>query len=148
MGLETAALIAFTAMRAGAAYNEGEDKAKAIAQQGTLQAKNKAKETVYTAARLKQSFLSGGIALEGTPMSVLNETFNTGFEDVNQIITNANRGAKSAISEGRSKALAAVGQSMALSSFELPSMNGLEQGIARQFAPTGTEYGPQLPIWS
>lgn len=125
MGLETVALVAFTALQAGSAYSQGEAEAKAIARKGTLDAKNKAKETVYKAANLRQSFLSGGLTMEGTPMSVINETIATGREDVLQIVSNANQNSKNAISAGRNAALTAVGKS-----FAMASMGGMFEGGA------------------
>ncbi len=150
MRLETIALVGFSAIQASQAYNQAEARAKAITEDGKLRAKNKAKETVYSAARLKQSFLSGGLTLEGTPMSVLNETFTTGFEDVSQIATNANRSSNVAIGEGRTKALNSLKSSF--SGFGGGSVggfgNGFEQELSRTFAPGATSYGPQSPIWS
>lgn len=124
MGLETAALVAFTALRAANAYNQGEAQAEAIAQRGTLEAKNKARETVYRSAQLRQSFLSSGLTMEGTPLSVINETLNTGQQDVMQIVTNSNRSSKNAVAKGRSDALGIIGQS-----FGMASMSGMFEGI-------------------
>lgn len=139
MGLETAALIAFTALRAGAAYNEGEAKAKAIAQEGTIKAKNKAQETILASARLKQSFLSSGLTLEGTPMSVINETLFTGREDTLQIVRNANTSSKAAITAGRNAAIAAIGQSFALASF-----GGMGAGAPESLGSIPTTAAPSL----
>lgn len=119
MGLETIAFAAFSFMSAQSQMRQAKSDANAVAQQGTLEAKNKARETVYKAAQMRQSFLSSGLTLEGTPMSVINETINTGKEDINQIIANANARSKNTMAAGRTNALNTLGKAFAQSSFDL-----------------------------
>lgn len=149
--LATLASVAFAAISAKSQMKQAKSQAEAIARQGTLEAKNKARETVYKAANLRQSFLSSGLTLEGTPMSVINETINTGQEDISQIIANANARAKNTMSAGRTAALNKLGSAFSSASFDVdfgPIAPGFEQDIARSYAPGTTGYGPQQPIWN
>lgn len=141
MGIETVLLLGLTAFKASQQMSAARDQAKAInanaaaraqsyaaeakatAKEGTLAAKNKAQQVKLKAASQQSSFLNSGLTLEGTPMSVIQSTFDVGLEDVNQILENygtnsknlTNQGknalitgsaeAKSAFSAGRSEAL-------------------------------------------
>lgn len=153
MGFETAALIGLTAVQASGAQRQARAEAKSVAERGTLDAANAAKQTVYRAATQRQSFLSSGLTLEGTPMSVINETIATGGADVGQIATNANRQSKAIISAGRSKALGIIASAAAGASFSSGNIApGFEQSIGRQFSGAaygaGAAYGPQQSIWN
>lgn len=145
MGIETIAMAAFSAIQAASTMKQGKAQAKAIARKGTLDAKNKAKETVYRAANLRQSFLSGGLTMEGTPMSVINETILNGQEDVNQIAINANTSSKNVMSQSRTNALSNLGKSMALSSFDF----GFESGSDIEFEDTfaGSSFGTEEAMY-
>lgn len=150
MGIETIAMAAFSAISAASTMQQGKAQAKAIARKGTLDAKNKAKETVYRAANLRQSFLSGGLSMEGTPMSVINETITTGQEDVDQIIANANMSSKNTMSSARSSALGKLGKTFAssLGSFDIgggipDELQDFGGNLADNFEDTyaGSEFG-------
>lgn len=99
---------AFVGLKAISQMNAATAQAKQAAQQGTIDAKQRAKEVSFAAARQTASFLSSGITLEGTPMTVENETFNTGKEDVQNIINGANAKSKNIVSAGRSQAIGTI----------------------------------------
>lgn len=105
MGLETALIIGFTALQAAGSIKQSKAQAKAAIAEGNIAAENKAKETKLKAARLQSSFLSSGLTLEGTPQSVIDDTFNVGLTDLGQIKSNYDNKAKSIISAGRTEAL-------------------------------------------
>lgn len=115
MGLETIAFVALTAFKASSSLKAGKEQGKAIAQNATAQAqlaidqgnfasKEKAKEIRAKAARQTSSFLNSGITLEGTPSTVIGETFSTGLEDLDQIKKNSETQANNIINSGRSGA--------------------------------------------
>lgn len=130
MGLETIVILGLSLFKANAAIEQSEDRAKAIAEQGSLQAKKKGKEVRLRAARQQSSFLTSGLTLEGTPMAAIQSTFATGLEDIDLISTNANKRAKNAISAGRT---AAIGE--------------LAGGIAGSFG-SGDIFGTNTPLGS
>lgn len=105
MGIETIVLLGLTGLSTMNSINSSEKEAKATIAEGNIAASNKSKETRAKAARLSSSFLNSGLTLEGTPMSTIENTYNTGLEDINQISSNYNNKAKSIISKGRSSAL-------------------------------------------
>lgn len=108
MGIETALIIGATLLQAKGQMDAAKDQAKATVREANLVSENKAKETVLKAARLQSSFLSSGLTLEGTPMSVIDDTFNVGIADLNQIKDNANIQSKNLISQGRTQALSTI----------------------------------------
>lgn len=79
--------------------------ANAVIDQTNLSAANKAKEVQARAARQQVSFLSSGLTLEGTPRNVIDATFDTGIEDINQIRANGNIQAKNIIGAARTAAI-------------------------------------------
>lgn len=105
MGIETALFIGFQALSAVSSIKQSKAQAKAVIAEGNIAAANKAKEVQLKAARLQSSFLTSGLTLEGTPMSVIESTFDTGIEDIQQIRSNYGNQAKNIISAGRSEAL-------------------------------------------
>lgn len=113
MGVEAA--IAMAALQVGggllsasSSARQGKKQAEALIEQGNLAAGQKAKQVSKAAASQKVSFLNSGLMLEGTPMNVIESTFNTGLEDINQISTNANRAAKNAVSAARTQAISSI----------------------------------------
>jgi len=111
-GATTAIMIGFTALSAVSSIQQGNAQAKATIAEGNLVAKNKAQEVQLKAARQQSSFLTSGLTLEGTPMSVIESTFNTGIEDINQIRSNYGAQAKNQIAAGRSAALGKIAVGM------------------------------------
>lgn len=112
MGIETAIIIGLTVgsglMKADAAIRKSESDANAAVDQADLAAENKGKEVRLKAARQQVSFINSGLTLDGTPMSVIQSTFNVGLEDIDQIQTNAQRVAKNSLKAGRSAAIGSL----------------------------------------
>lgn len=104
----TLAMVGLAAFQASQTIKQSKAEAQSIVDQADLAAASKAKETKLKAARIQSSFLTSGLTLEGTPMSTIQSTFDTGLEDVNQITTNANTQAKQTISAGRTGALTSL----------------------------------------
>jgi len=95
-----------------AAQERSEKQAEAIALEGKIKANERAKQVRRLASQQKVSFLSSGIALtgEGTPMSVLGETFQFGAEDIDLITQNYQTQVENVLSRGRSEFLTGLGQ--------------------------------------
>ncbi len=146
------AVIAMTAFKAVSAVSNAKSQAKSITRNaenqartnqqnaqyqadanltaGNLATKERAKEIRAKAARQTTSFLSSGLTLDGTPNSVIGETYSTGLEDLdaikknydttnsnifnitntnnNNLISQANSQSKQAIAAGRSEAIGAI----------------------------------------
>lgn len=97
----TAAYIGFSVLKGASEMSQSRREAKAIIAEGNIAASNKAKEVARKAASQQVSFLNSGLTLEGTPMNIIDSTFNTGLEDINQTLSNYNTAAKNKISGGR-----------------------------------------------
>lgn len=156
MGIETIIFASLTALSAASKMNDAKDQAKnitrnataqaqALADQGSLAAKEKAKEIRYKAALQKSSFLTSGLTMEGTPTTVLDETFTTGLEDINNItkgynnnitntVRNANAQAKSTISSARSQVISDIAGSFAGANLS---------GSAQSMFNTSLSYAPE-----
>lgn len=104
----TIAFVALSAYKASAATSAAKKQAKATIAEGNIVAANKAKQVAQKAATQRVSFLNSGLTLEGTPMNVIESTFNVGLEDIAQIQSNYNTKAKNQISAGKSAALDAL----------------------------------------
>lgn len=113
MGLEALAVT----MAVGSAYGgirQAREESKAITKKAEIEARNLKLQTKAMAGQQKTSFASSGLELEGTPMAVIQNTYETGITDTNQYIKNANRQAKNTWRAGLTNSLLGFGTSMAL----------------------------------
>lgn len=117
MGLETIAILGLSLLQADAQIKQSEDQAQAVIDQANLDAENKSKETRLRAARQQVSFLNSGLTLQGTPLAAINNTFQIGIADINQITSNAEKQAKNIISSGRTQALSSLASGVSGASF-------------------------------
>lgn len=105
MGIETLIIGGLIGASALGSMSAAQKQAKANAQEGEIKTKELAKRTRYLAAEREVAFLNSGVTLEGTPMTILNETYDTGIADINQLRANYNAKSKSLIAKGRSEAI-------------------------------------------
>jgi hypothetical protein len=166
MGIETILFAAFTGLSAvskmsankqakdvtrNAQAQSASDKAE-----GELASKEKAKQIRYAAARQTSSFLSSGITLDGTPQDVLNETFTTGLEDIDNIergyntrinntISQANSTSKNIIASARSEVIGDIVGSFGGMSFG-ESFNVPFTGSSTTFSPGGIPIPGNKPL--
>lgn len=65
---------------------ENKEQAKEIARQAQIEADERAKQAKYAMQKQKTSFLKGGVYFDsGTPVEVLNETYETAQQDIQAI---------------------------------------------------------------
>ena len=131
MGFETILFAAFTGLKALSQMSQAQKQADAVAEnarlknkalkdEAELKVKERAKELRYKAARQTVSFLNSGVEVgQGTPQTIIGETFQTGKEDIKNISSNyqntiksvtsqANSQADNIISQGRSQAIGTI----------------------------------------
>ena len=142
------AMIAMSVASAGMSMSNAKSEAKAVTKQATLDAKNKAIQTTAKAASQKTSFLTSGFTLEGTPMSVLESTYSTGKEDINQIISNANTQSKNIMSSARSKAMQQIAGSFMGSGMGSSMMNSASAGMTNMMSTSMASYMPDSFLYS
>lgn len=145
----TWATLAFSALNAAQSLKAGRAEARAAVDAGNIAAINKSRETLVKAGRLQSSFLNSGVTLEGTPMTMIENAFDLGTKDINQIATNANTKGKNSMIQARSKALGALGTSFSnmggVSDIFGDTFNGIGQDIGGAFDPSAT--GPYQSPW-
>lgn len=128
--LTTALSVGGEFLKSNQAAGNAKREAQAIVDEGNIKAKNKAREVMYKAGTQRVSFLNSGLTLEGTPMNVIDQTFDTGIEDINQIASNYNNKAKATISSARSSMISNLANSF--SGFGVPG--GAVSGLREQTA--------------
>lgn len=129
MGLETA-VIALAGLNMASAignFNAEKSNARTLARAGEIQAQNRAKEIMNLASKQRVSYLNAGVELEGTPQAVINDTYQTGIDDVNAIISSTNQQIKNKMTKARANLLGSIaGTGMSL--FSSGALNGLGSG--------------------
>ena len=91
-------------------YNQAKSQARQAIKQGNQAAETRAKEISKLVAQQRVSYLSAGLELDGTPQSVMNDTFNTGLEDIKAIKSSASTQAKNIIKQGQANLLGGLAQ--------------------------------------
>lgn len=61
---------------------------KGVAEEGAIKAAERAKRAKILGAKQKASFLNAGVTLQGTPQSIIADTYKTGLEDIELIKKN------------------------------------------------------------
>ena len=110
MGVETLSFLSLGLglFQAHSGIGAAEDQAEAVVAQGNLQAEDRARRVRLNAATQQSSFLNSGLTLDGTPMSVIQNTFDVGISDINQITSNANKQSKNILSQARTQAITQI----------------------------------------
>jgi len=140
MGWETVVMAGLSAVKGITQMNQAKSEAKALVREGEIAAGEQAKKTRYKAAAQTSSFLNAGLTLEGTPNSVLNETYQTGLADINNIITGYNTKSKNAISKGRSDMINSMVSDFKGADFGGGSMGSMFE-IGGSYLPESFAYG-------
>jgi hypothetical protein len=113
----TAVVVGLSAVSAMSSISEAKRQAKATIKEGNINLANKAKEVRARTAAQQVSFLQSGLTLEGTPMGVIDSTFNTGITDLTQMKENYDNKAANQIRQGRTQALSTLAGSFGTASF-------------------------------
>ena len=129
MGIETIILGGLSAASAIGSVYGANQQAKALAKQGQVAAQEKAKQVSALMAKQKTSFLSSELELEGTPMSVISSTANTGRADIENMTSNYNTQIKNTQRQGWTNALGSVA-SMGATMYAGGMFDGLLKGGA------------------
>lgn len=150
----TIAFVALSVVKGATEMSAARNEAKATIAEGNIAAGNKAKQVAAAAATQRVSFLQSGLTLEGTPMNIIESTFNTGIKDINQIRSNYDHRAKNQITAGRTAFISSLASGFAGASMgsgmEMPgqgvgsSWNSLGQSVGSitDSSPTGPYMAP------
>lgn len=66
-------------------YNASKQKVKQLRKEANIEMQNRADEIRELAAQQRVLYLSAGLELEGTPQTVITDTYNTGIADIRAI---------------------------------------------------------------
>jgi hypothetical protein len=91
-------------------YNQEKSAARWKAKEGQQAMENRKKEILQLAAKQKMAYLDAGLDLEGTPQSVIQETYQTGVEDVKAISDSYNQQIKNQIMAARAELVGGIAQ--------------------------------------
>lgn len=105
MGIETAVIAGLGLASAIGQYNQSKSDARQTVKAGAIKAYNRADEIKSLASRQRVSYLQAGLELEGTPQTVVNDTYNKGIADVLSIQGVYNRESKNIMKTARAKLL-------------------------------------------
>lgn len=96
--------------QAKASLVNSQAQADALKKEGDITVSEKAKEVRLRAARQVSSFITSGLELEGTPMDVLDETFEVGVADIENIGSNYQTQRMNVLRGGKADALTSINQ--------------------------------------
>lgn len=116
MGIETAIIAGLGLASAIGQFNQSKSEARQTARYGAIVAQNRADEIKKLAAKQRVSYINAGLELEGTPQAVINDTYNTGIEDVNEIVDMYNTQSSNIMKTARAKLLGSIAK-IGVSSF-------------------------------
>lgn len=86
-------------------FNQSKSSARAMKRQAEQEISNRKQEILKMAAKQKVSYVSAGLELEGTPQAVIQDTYNTGIDDVNAIKSSYNKAIKNTLTQARAQLL-------------------------------------------
>lgn len=136
MGVETAVIAGLSVASAIGNYNQSKSESRQTAKEGVIAAQNRADEIKKLASRQRVSYLQAGLELEGTPQNVINDTYETGIADVNNIIGAYNQKSKNIMTKARADllgGLAKAGASAFAGGGSLEDMGGEKTFTSRGY---------------
>lgn len=101
-GLMIATAVAGVAGSVGS-FNAAKSDARATAREAETAMQNRKKEILQLAAQQKMGYLDAGLELEGTPQNVIQDTYNTGLEDIKAMESSANKNIKNKMTMARAE---------------------------------------------
>lgn len=130
MGVATAVIAGLNVASAIGNYNQSKSEAKQMAKAGAIVAEKRADDIMKLASRQRVSYLSAGLELEGTPQNVINDTYETGIADVNDIIGTYNQKSKNIMTAARANLLGGLAKAGASAFAGGGSSSGLFNGLS------------------
>lgn len=125
MGVAAAVYVGLSAASAIGKYNQSKSQARQAIRQGEIAMKNRADEIRALASKQRVSYIASGLELEGTPQSVITDTYNTGIEDVKAIRDSANQTSKNILTAARAQLLGDIAKT-AVSAYSMGAGSGIE----------------------
>jgi len=89
-------------------FNQAKSNARTLAYEGAVKAQQRADEIVELAAFQRVSFLNSGLELEGTPATIIEDTYQIGRADVNAITSSYKKQIKNLQTQARANLLSGL----------------------------------------
>ena len=121
-------------------YNQAKSNARTTARAGNIAVENRKKEIQSLIAKQKIGYLQSGVELEGTPQTVLQDTYTTGIKDIKAITGSYNRNIKNQLTQARANLLGSIakaGVSAAQAYNAFSSIGGESAGLANEIEESG-----------
>ena len=119
-------------------YNQEKSAARWKAKEGQQAMENRKKEIMQLAAKQKMAYLDAGLDLEGTPQSVIQETYQTGVEDVKAISDSYNQQITNQIRIARAELVGNIASAGVAAANTYMSVKGMGGGNVPLKDVTGT----------
>lgn len=131
MALFTALMIGTTALKIANSYKSAQNNIQALAEQKAINAKELKKNILAKTGAQRASYLASGLTLEGTPMEVIKDTYDAGYEDLKQLESNYKRSSRNIMGSFYSGAVGDImSTGMGMSDFGISGMSGTTSGVS------------------
>lgn len=130
MGIETAVIAGLSVASAIGNYNQSKSESRQTAKAGAIAAEKRADDIMKLASKQRISYLSAGLELEGTPQNVINDTYETGIADVNNIIGSYSQKSKNIMTKARADLLGGLAKAGASTMAGNRSSGGLFSALS------------------
>jgi len=110
MGMTAAALtVAGLSVAKGVGeFNAAKSDARALKEEGLIKINNRKKEIMELVAQQKVGYVDAGVEFEGTPQNVMQDTYNTGMEDIEALRSSYNTQIKNALKKARAGLIGSI----------------------------------------
>lgn len=132
-------------------YNAAKSSARAMKRQAEQEMENRKQEILKLAATQKVGYIQAGVELEGTPQAVIQDTYQTGIEDVNAIRSNYKQAIKNTLTQARTSLLAdivSVGNNTAKTYMSFGGGEGGSSGLGTLFSSGVENMAGQSSGWN
>lgn len=89
-------------------FNASKSNARALKEEGKIKIDQRKKEILQLVAQQKVGYVDSGVEFEGTPQNVMQDSYNTGMEDIEALRTSYNTQIKNAMKKARAGLLGSI----------------------------------------
>lgn len=89
-------------------FNAAKSGARALKEEGKIKIDQRKKEILQLVAQQKVGYVDSGVEFEGTPQNVMQDSYNTGMEDIEALRTSYNTQIKNAMKKARANLIGSI----------------------------------------
>lgn len=117
-------------------FNAAKSSARAMKRQAEQEMEKRKKEILKLAATQKIGYIQSGVELEGTPQAVIQDTYQTGIEDVEAIRGSYQQAIKNTLTQARAQLMTDIASTAMSSATTYTGLGGSFGGSS-----TGLDFG-------